>query len=84
VLANPLTYEIMTPASVGYQGQSIVLGKHSGRRALEHRLIELGHILSKEEISVVYERFTDLADRKKLIYDQDILALLTARETSVA
>ena len=84
VLANPLTYEIMTPASVGYQGQSIVLGKHSGRRALEHRLIELGHNLSKEEIGVVYERFTDLADRKKLIYDQDILALLTARETSVA
>ena len=84
VLANPLTYEIMTPASVGYEGQSIVLGKHSGRRALEHRLIELGHNLSKEEIGVVYERFTDLADRKKLIYDQDILALLTARETSVA
>ena len=84
VLANPLTYEIMTPASVGYEGQSIVLGKHSGRRALEHRLVELGHNLSKEELSVVYERFTDLADRKKLIYDQDILALLTARETSVA
>jgi 2-isopropylmalate synthase len=51
---------------------------------LEHRLIELGHNLSKEEIGVVYERFTDLADRKKLIYDQDILALLTARETTVA
>jgi len=84
VLANPLTYEIMTPASVGYEGQSIVLGKHSGRRALEHRLIELGQKLSKEELSMVYERFTDLADRKKLIYDQDILALLTARETSVA
>ena len=84
VLANPLTYEIMTPASVGYEGQSIVLGKHSGRRALEHRLVELGHNLSKEELSVVYERFTDLADRKKLIYDQDILALLTARETTAA
>jgi 2-isopropylmalate synthase len=84
VLANPLTYEIMTPSSVGYEGQSIVLGKHSGRRALEHRLIELGQNLSKEELSVVYARFTDLADRKKLIYDQDILALLTARETSVA
>ena len=84
VLANPLTYEIMTPASVGYQGQSIVLGKHSGRRALEHRLLELGQKLSKEELDTVYERFTDLADRKKLIYDQDILALLTARETAVA
>ena len=84
VLANPLTYEIMTPASVGYKGQSIVLGKHSGRKALEHRLHELGHTLSKEDLSTVYERFTDLADRKKLIYDQDILALLNARETTVA
>src|ERR1700689_5445725 len=47
VLANPLTYEIMTPASVGFTGQNIVLGKHSGRRALEHRLTELGHTLTK-------------------------------------
>jgi 2-isopropylmalate synthase len=84
VLANPLTYEILTPASVGYKGQNIVLGKHSGRRGLEHRLIELGHNLSREELNTVYERFTELADRKKLIYDQDILALLTARETTVA
>ncbi|QMV18058.1 2-isopropylmalate synthase [Granulicella sp. 5B5] len=84
VLANPLTYEIMTRESVGYMGQNIVLGKHSGRKALEHRLQELGHTLSREELSVVYERFTDLADRKKLIYDQDILALLTARETAIA
>jgi 2-isopropylmalate synthase len=78
VLANPLTYEILTPASVGYKGQNIVLGKHSGRRALEHRLTELGHKLSKEELNAVYERFTELADRKKLIYDQDILALLSS------
>ena len=83
VLANPLTYEILTPASVGYHGQHIVLGKHSGRRALEHRLTELGHKLSKEEIGVVYERFTALADRKKDIYDQDILALLKS-EPAVA
>jgi 2-isopropylmalate synthase len=76
MLANPLTYEILTPASVGYHGQSIVLGKHSGRRALEHRLKELGHDLTREELNAVYERFTDLADRKKLIYDQDILGLL--------
>jgi 2-isopropylmalate synthase len=76
VLANPLTYEILTPASVGYKGQNIVLGKHSGRRALEHRLTELGHKLSKEELNAVYGRFTELADRKKLIYDQDIVALL--------
>ncbi|MES2393199.1 MAG: 2-isopropylmalate synthase [Acidobacteriota bacterium] len=76
VLANPLTYEILTPVSVGYKGQNIVLGKHSGRRALEHRLTELGHKLSKEDLNTVYERFTELADRKKSIYDQDIIALL--------
>jgi 2-isopropylmalate synthase len=76
VLANPLTYEIMTPASVGFTGQNIVLGKHSGRKALEHRLGELGHTLSREELDVVYHRFTELADRKKSIYDQDIVALL--------
>jgi 2-isopropylmalate synthase len=76
VLSNPLTYEIMTPASVGFTGQNIVLGKHSGRRALEHRLTELGHKLSKPELDAVYLRFTELADRKKSIYDADILALL--------
>jgi 2-isopropylmalate synthase len=76
VLANPLTYEIMTPASVGFTGQNIVLGKHSGRKALEHRLKELGHSLTKEELDAVYGKFTELADRKKSIYDQDIVALL--------
>jgi 2-isopropylmalate synthase len=76
VLANPLTYEILTPASVGYKGQNIVLGKHSGKHAIQHRLTELGHSLSKEELAAFYERFTELADRKKDIYDQDILALL--------
>jgi 2-isopropylmalate synthase len=53
-----------------------VLGKHSGRKALEHRLKELGHALTKAELDQVYERFTELADRKKSIYDQDIVALL--------
>jgi 2-isopropylmalate synthase len=76
VLSNPLTYEIMTPASVGFSGQNIVLGKHSGRKALEFRLKELGHTLSHEELNAVYHRFTELADRKKNIYDQDIVALL--------
>ncbi len=80
VLANPLTYEIMTPASVGFTGQNIVLGKHSGRRALEHRLTELGHALTREQLDSVYTQFTALADRKKSIYDQDILALLPAAE----
>ena len=76
VLANPLTYEIMTPASVGVTGNYIVLGKHSGRRALQHRLGELGFTLTREELDDAYTRFTALADRKKLIYDQDIVALV--------
>jgi 2-isopropylmalate synthase len=76
VIANPLTYEIMTPESVGVPSNSLVLGKHSGRRALEHRLIELGHHLSHAELDAVYHRFTELADRKKIIYDQDLIRLL--------
>ena len=84
VLANPLTYEIMTPASVGFTGQNIVLGKHSGRKALEHRLNELGHSLTKPELDAVYTRFTELADRKKSIYDQDIVALLHVNADVVA
>ena len=76
VMANPLTYEIMTPESVGVPHNSLVLGKHSGRRALEHRFTELGHTLSRSELDEVYQRFTALADRKKIIYDQDLLALL--------
>ena len=75
-LKNPSTYEIISPASVGVPETRLVLGKHSGRRALEHRLKELGHDLTREELNAVYERFTDLADRKKVIYDQDILGLL--------
>jgi 2-isopropylmalate synthase len=76
VIANPLTYEIMTPQSVGVPHDSLVLGKHSGRRALEHRLVALGHTLTHEELDAVYHRFTELADRKKTIYDQDLIALL--------
>jgi 2-isopropylmalate synthase len=76
VIANPLTYEIMTPQSVGVPHDSLVLGKHSGRRALEHRLIALGHNLTHEELDAVYHRFTELADRKKTIYDQDLIRLL--------
>ena len=76
VMVNPLTYEIMTPESVGVPKSSLVLGKHSGRRALEHRLGELGYPLTREQLNDVYARFTELADRKKTIYDQDLLSLL--------
>jgi 2-isopropylmalate synthase len=83
VMANPLTYEIMTPESVGVPSNSLVLGKHSGRRALEHRLVALGHTLTHAELDAVYHRFTELADRKKTIYDQDLIGLLRPTEQSV-
>jgi 2-isopropylmalate synthase len=76
VLSNPLCYEIMTPESVGVKSNNIVLGKHSGRHALVARYNELGYELDSTEISEVYTRFTALADKKKNIYDQDLLAIL--------
>lgn len=78
VIANPLTYEIMTPESVGAPGNNLVLGKHSGRHALGKRLSELGHAVSRTELDAVYLRFMRLAESKKKIYDQDLLSLLPA------
>jgi 2-isopropylmalate synthase len=83
VMVNPLTYEIMTPESVGVPSSLLVLGKHSGRRALEKRLAELGHPLSRAELDAVYHRFTELADRKKTIYDQDLIGLLQPEKSPV-
>ncbi|HSB75357.1 MAG TPA: 2-isopropylmalate synthase, partial [Terriglobales bacterium] len=75
VLSNPLCYEIMTPASVGVPESRLVLGKHSGRHALSMRFRQLGYDLSPAELDHVYTRFTALADRKKQVYDQDLLSL---------
>jgi 2-isopropylmalate synthase len=77
MLANPLCYEIMTPASVGVSATTLVLGKHSGRAALRHRLEQLGFTLSREELQQTYYRFVALADRKKNVYDQDLIGLLS-------
>lgn len=76
VLSNPLCYEIMTPESVGVPKNDIVLGKHSGRHALLARYEQLGFRFDGGEILEIYERFTALADKKKNIYDQDLLALI--------
>ena len=76
MLANPLCYEIMTPALVGVSKTHLVLGKHSGRAALRHRLEQLGFTLTREELQQTYYRFVALADRKKNIYDQDLVGLL--------
>jgi 2-isopropylmalate synthase len=78
VLSNPLCYEIMTPESVGVPANSIVLGKHSGRHALVRRFEELGVSLSASELDDAYHAFTKLADRKKSVYDQDLLSLVPA------
>ena len=80
VLSNPLCYEIMTPESVGVPSNNIVLGKHSGRHALSRRFDELGFTLTASELEDAYQQFTKLADRKKNIYEQDLLSLLPARE----
>jgi len=76
MLANPLCYEIMTPSLVGVSKTNLVLGKHSGRAALRHRLEELGFSLDRDELQHTYYRFVALADRKKNIYDQDLIGIL--------
>jgi 2-isopropylmalate synthase len=83
VISNPLCYEIMTPESVGVPTNSLVLGKHSGRHALALRYAELGYSLRPVEVEAAYEKFSALADRKKRVYDQDLIALLptTTRAT---
>jgi 2-isopropylmalate synthase len=76
VLSNPLCYEIMTPDSVGMPVDRIVLGKHSGRHALMHRFAQLGLNVAGDEIDVLYSKFTNLADRKKKVYDQDLISMV--------
>jgi 2-isopropylmalate synthase len=77
VLANPLCYEIMTPASVGVRETSLVLGKHSGRHAVLARLRGLGIEVGAEQADEVTARVKELADRQKFVYDDDLLDLLS-------
>lgn len=84
VLANKETYEIMTPESVGIPKNAIVLGKHSGRHAFEDRLRELGYTLDKEKLDKAFEKFKVLADKKKVIKDRDLEALIGAVPVSGA
>ncbi|HLA38745.1 MAG TPA: 2-isopropylmalate synthase [Candidatus Glassbacteria bacterium] len=76
MLKEKLTYEIMTPQSVGIQKSNIILGKHSGRHALDNRFKELGFILSREDLDKAYKLFSKLADQKKSITDEDLLAIV--------
>ncbi len=76
MLKNRITYEIMTPESIGVKTNSLVLGKHSGRHALKAKYEEMGHELSRPELDKAYKLFTKLADQKKEIFAEDLMAIL--------
>jgi len=76
VLKSAITYEIITPQTVGMPSNEIVLGKHSGRHALAKRYEDLGYQLTKPELERAYEHFCKLADRKKNVYDEDLIAIV--------
>ncbi|KIQ94560.1 2-isopropylmalate synthase [Anoxybacillus thermarum] len=76
VLKEKTTYEIISPQLVGVQSNSMVLGKHSGRHAFRTRIQELGYALTEEEVNRLFVRFKDLADKKKDITDDDLIALI--------
>ena len=76
VLKNAATYEIMTPESVGWAKNSLVLGKHSGRAAFRDKLNTLGYNVGDNQLNDAFRRFKDLADRKKVVFDEDIVALV--------
>jgi 2-isopropylmalate synthase len=82
MLKNPLTYEIMTPQSVGVPDSKLVLGKHSGRHALGLRCEQLGHHFDRHQLDEIYRRFVVLADRIKQVEDHHLLELIAAIEPS--
>ena len=83
VMANPLTYEIMTPESIGLPRNKMVLGKHSGKHAFEGRLQELGFHLEDSRVAELFAKFKVLADRKKTVSDADIEALAHDVQTMI-
>jgi 2-isopropylmalate synthase len=77
MLKAPETYEIMRPELVGWTGESMVLGKHSGRHAFKTRLTELGYDhLTDEDVNAAFEKFKQLSDKKKEVYDEDLYAIV--------
>lgn len=76
ILAHHHTYAIMNPADVGFQQTQIILSKHSGKHALKHRITQLGLDLDELELDKIFIKFKELADKKKCIYDEDLLILL--------
>lgn len=76
MLKHHLTYEIMRPETVGVAQSNLVLGKHSGRHALQARLVELGYQMSDADLAQAFTRFKELADKKKVVADADLVALV--------
>lgn len=83
LIANAKTYEIMTPESVGIHDTSLILGKHSGRHAFAHRLVELGYDLAEPQVDDLFAAFKALTDRKKNVTDKDIVALAESKLNAV-
>jgi 2-isopropylmalate synthase len=83
VIKHPLTYEIMTPQSVGLTGSQLTIGKLSGRRGLQGKLRELGHDLEGDALDAIYRQAIELADAKKEVTDADLLALVEQRAAEV-
>jgi 2-isopropylmalate synthase len=83
VIKNPLTYEIMTPQSVGLSGSQLTIGKLSGRKGLQKKLRDLGHDLAGDALDLVYREAIALADVKKEVTDADLLALVEQRAGDV-
>jgi len=76
MLKNPLTYEIMRPDTIGLSESKLVLGKHSGRHAFQSKVNALGYALEGEDLNRVFERFKELCDKKKVVADADIEAIV--------
>ena len=76
VMKHRLTYEIMTPESVGVPSSQLILGKHSGRHALAKRMKDLGYDLEGKKLNEVFDKFKILSDKKKYVFDEDLLTLV--------
>ncbi len=83
VIKNPLTYEIMTPQSVGLAGSQLTIGKLSGRKGLQKKLHDLGHEVSGDALDLIYREAIALADVKKEVTDADLLALVQQRSDDI-
>ena len=76
VLKKRQTYEIISPEDVGFYGEGLVLGKHSGRHALSERLERLGFKLNKKQLDQAFSRFKELADKKKEVFEEDLISIV--------